>query len=337
MQDPLLISHLKKWHEENNHAGIAQAIGKIPREEWDYELSSLYARALNNLERYEEALDVLLPLEEAGKEDGLWYFRIGYSLYYLNCEEEAARYFQKAMDYGENDEDTRQLLEASLEEAEERRRKEEHKTTEAPEIYTEKEMDTVSAHIAQHFGGFKNVLHELASPDIHVDIAVVEPAKGRNYYVLCTLGMGAHRMNVPPECEGLERAELLICLPPDWKLDKTDEETWYWPLSWLKILARLPLEEDTWLGWGHTIPNGEPFADNTGFTTMLLLNPGTFNEEAGECTLPGGETVNFYQLIPLYEEEAQYKVEHSTDKLLSKIDEEALEYVRLNRRSFIVN
>jgi tetratricopeptide (TPR) repeat protein len=335
MQNHLLISRLKRWHEKNKHEEIVGAIEKIPKEEWDYELSSIYARALNNLERYDEALKTLLPLADMGKEDGLWYFRIGYSLYYLNREEEAAGYFQKAIDYGDDGEDTKQFLEASLEEAEVRRRAETGTAEEASETYTEKEMDAVSGHISKYFGEFDNVFHELVSPDIHVDIAVIEPTKERNYYVFCTMGMGARPMNVPPDCEGLERAELLICLPPDWKLDEISEEEWYWPLRWLKILARLPIEENTWLGWGHTVPNGEPFAGNTGFTTMLLLNPGAFDEEAVECTLPGGETVNFYQMIPLYEEEAQYKIEHSTDKLLAKAEEGTLEYVRLDRKPFV--
>jgi hypothetical protein len=39
-----------------------------------------------------------------------------------------------------------------------------------PELYTEVEMNAVEAHISSHFGEYKNVLHEMVSPDIHVDI-----------------------------------------------------------------------------------------------------------------------------------------------------------------------
>lgn len=46
----------------------------------------------------------------------------------------------------------------------------------------------------------------------------------------------------------LERAELAICLPPDWNLNSGDECD-YWPIRWLKMLARLPIEEKSWLGW----------------------------------------------------------------------------------------
>ena len=55
-------------------------------------------------------------------------------------------------------------------------------------------------------------------------------------YILLTHGMGAHAMNVPEDLAGqkLERAELFICLPPDWKVGE-EGEAWYWPIRWLKI------------------------------------------------------------------------------------------------------
>ena len=48
------------------------------------------------------------------------------------------------------------------------------------------------------------------------------PPRERDYYTLVTMGMGAHRMNVPEELAEykLERAELAIALPADWKLDQ---------------------------------------------------------------------------------------------------------------------
>ena len=102
-----------------------------------------------------------------------------------------------------------------------------------PEVYTEEEMKAIERHIQQYFGKFENVFHELSSPDIHVDICVVPPSENRDYYTLITMGMGAHRMNVPKELAEykLERAELAIALPADWKLDQESmkDEKWYWP------------------------------------------------------------------------------------------------------------
>ena len=192
-----------------------------------------------------------------------------------------------------------------------------------PEVYTEEEMEAVEGHIQQYFGPFENVFHELVSPDIHVDICVVPPSRERDYYTLVTMGMGAHRMNVPEELAEykLERAELAIALPADWKLDQESmkDEKWYWPIRLLKSLARLPINCDSWLGHGHTVENREPFADNTKLCTATLIGPQDTEDGSEVCTLPGGEEVNFYQVIPLYEDELDYKLEHDTDALLNKM------------------
>jgi len=209
-----------------------------------------------------------------------------------------------------------------------------------PEVYTEEERDAVEHHISTRFGEYKSVLHELVSPDIHVDICVIEPTEERNHYTLVTMGMGAHRMNVPKQLAEykLERAELMICLPPDWILSRGDlavsyddednkdknspnNEIWYWPLRWLKILARLPKENNTWLGFGHTIPNGpeaEPFAENTGLGCIMLIQPLQFEEEAEICQMPDGGQVAFYQMFPIYADEMYYKLENDAEHLLEK-------------------
>ena len=184
-------------------------------------------------------------------------------------------------------------------------------------------MSAIEQHIKNTFGEFENVFHELVSPDIHVDICVVPPSDERDYYTLVTMGMGAHRMNVPEELAEykLERAELAIALPPDWKLDEESlkDERWYWPIGLLKVLARLPISNDTWLGFGHTMDKQSPFAEDTKLTAAILTGPQGVEEGGEVCTLPSGEEVNFYQVIPLYRNEMEYKMEHDADALLKKM------------------
>ena len=203
-----------------------------------------------------------------------------------------------------------------------------------PEVYTEEEMEAVEAHIQQYFGKFENVFHELSSPDIHVDICVVPPSEKRDYYTLVTMGMGAHRMNVPEELAEykLERAELAIALPGNWKLKREDlkNERWYWPIRLLKTLARLPIASDTWLGFGHTMDNEEDFAKDTKLCAAILTGPQVTEDGSEVCILPSGEEVNFYQVIPLYRDELEYKMEHDADALLDKMD--GISFVTYNTR-----
>ena len=193
------------------------------------------------------------------------------------------------------------------------------------ELYTEEEMSAVEQHIKRTFGEFDHVFHELVSPDIHVDICVVPPSEERDYYMLVTMGMGAHRMNVPVELAEykLERAELAIALPSDWKLDEESmkDERWYWPVGLLKVLARLPIASDTWLGFGHTMDKQSSFAKDTKLCATLLIGPQGVEEGSEVCILPSGEEVNFYQVIPLYREELEYKLEHNADALIEQMAE----------------
>ena len=195
----------------------------------------------------------------------------------------------------------------------------------ALEIYTEEEMEAVERHIQTHFGAFEQVFHELVSPDIHVDICMIPPEGERDYYTLVTMGMGAHKMNVPEELAEyrLERAELAIALPKDWKLDhdSMEQEKWYWPVRLLKSLARLPGDGNTWLGWGHTTGHDGPFAEDTALCAAILISPQGAEEGGEVCTLPNGEEVNFYQVIPLCQEELDFKLAHGADELLDRMSQ----------------
>lgn len=190
-----------------------------------------------------------------------------------------------------------------------------------PELYTEEEIEALESHIEEHFGNYSRVLHEIFSPDIHVDVCLIEPDEERDHYILVTMGMGAHVMNVPEDmADGEhERAELVMCLPADWDL-QSHEERWYWPVRLLKTLARIPVSEDSWLGWGHTFEygDGETFAENTELAAAILLDPSPYDEDC-LCELHDGQYVRFYQVFPIFENEKEYKMEYGADALLEAL------------------
>ncbi|WP_442956515.1 DUF5713 family protein [Paenibacillus sp. YIM B09110] len=88
------IAQLISWHQEDEHEKIVERIMEIPQSDRDYETINLLARAMNNLERYDEALQQLLTIANRGENDPLWHFRAGYSYYYLEQYEEAIREFE---------------------------------------------------------------------------------------------------------------------------------------------------------------------------------------------------------------------------------------------------
>ena len=145
-------------------------------------------------------------------------------------------------------------------------------------------------------------------------------------------------MNTPIEVENNEYLELSICLPKEWKISEEDfkDDNNYWPLKWLKQLARFPHEYNTWLGFGHSIPNGdpaEPFAENTKLNTMLLLPSVVLNEEFRSLELEN-KTINFYSLVPLYSEEVNLKMKKGVEALFDGFDKyEVNDILRIDRQN----
>lgn len=190
-------------------------------------------------------------------------------------------------------------------------------------------IEELEQHIEKYFGNVETVYHELASHLVHMDVHFVKPTKERNYNILITSGMSYRPMQAPKGAEDYKFAELLICLPPDWPLDQDDLEDKknYWPIRQLKFLARFPHEYDTWLWWGHTIPNGDPpqpFTDNTKLSGIILAPPVLFPEEAFTLDIDANKTIYFFSLVPLYTEEMDFKLKKGSEALFSRFDKHGI-------------
>jgi len=194
----------------------------------------------------------------------------------------------------------------------------------------EENIEQISAHIERHLGPVKTVFHEIISDMVHIDVHFVPPTASVPYVRLVTSGMSDLPMHMPANVDAPRHAELMITLPPDWKLDEASfkNETWYWPVRLLKSLARLPHKHQTWIGWGHTIPHGDPaqpYAPNTKFNGALILPPLSAPEDFLELRIDAAKTIAFFAVVPLYEEEMQLKLSAGTDELLKRFDKHDLD------------
>lgn len=332
-----LMDKIDEWYENEEHEKIVSAILALPENELDDDILGQLAVAYNNTGEFKKAIAVLESQRPRLESWFKWQYRMGYALMYAADDEEcendeelrntildrARVCFARCMnmnppeDYLEDCDMYIEMIEERLNEGEE---DEEEEDEFAAELYSNEEMDAIEEHIKEHFGEFPTVYHEIHSPDIHVDICCVPPTEERNYYTLVTMGMGAHVMNIPDDLpkEQFGRAELVICLPRDWKLGETDDE-WYWPIALIKNLARLPINCDTWLGWGHSVDNQEPFAPNTELCGSVLVRPADVDEEAEVCELPNGDNVRFFEILPLYRGEMNFKIDASAEALLERM------------------
>ncbi|WP_157152768.1 tetratricopeptide repeat protein [Brachyspira murdochii] len=96
--DKKLLEKIETLHNNDEHYRIIEIVYSMEESERDYDAISLLARALNNTQNYDEALDNLMYIREDGIDDPLWNFRAGYSYFYKNEKDKAKQYFYKTIE-----------------------------------------------------------------------------------------------------------------------------------------------------------------------------------------------------------------------------------------------
>jgi Suppressor of fused protein (SUFU) len=153
-------------------------------------------------------------------------------------------------------------------------------------------------HVTRFLGPCTSVFHEIASDLVHVDVYMWEATIERPMHTFVTSGMSDRPMHLPADLVNqrpADRAELVVCVPPSWPLpshsqvfEEWRDERYYFPIRGLRSLARLQHEYNTWLGFGHTVPTGDPptpFAEGTRLCGWGLCRPQRCRRILGCCSI----------------------------------------------------
>lgn len=204
------------------------------------------------------------------------------------------------------------------------------------EVYTKEELECFHTAAEKAFGRVECVFHENFSPDLHIDILWIPPHENCPFNTLCTMGVGAHRMNVP-EAElqeaaekderlraslfpGHNRTELLMYLPADWDLRKlqvglTREESarLFAPMSLMKDSARAMVAMDIWYAFSHTVSTGDPLRPGSPYTAVAFVSPLPDSATPGFTLKAGEKDVSVLMLLPLTQDEYDIVKEKSPE------------------------
>lgn len=352
-----------------------------------------YARTLNNLGRYQEALDFLQKEEAKDEKDELWNYRVCYAHFFLQnweeaiyyakkalaltkdnhkkiryfimesyleqkkmedliafldeealpedgdwnsyhgtCylgtrdEKKAIPYFQKAIEIFENTGKTFELEAISKiltqiyfdhdmqVEYEEMKKKYGYPDSIFDvAAYSLEEEDLILAHIEKHFGKVERRIHDFSPEFIDVDILVIPATTNHPYTTLMTLGMGSRFMEGTPSeliPEKFGYDELFLCLPDDWDFSEGN----LWPIQYLFDLAKFPFLNQTWIGAGHSL-SYDTYIGDTNFSGFLITYPYEYGMESFQFELEEDYVIHFYNILPLYTEELNYKQEIGFEEL----------------------
>ncbi len=208
-----------------------------------------------------------------------------------------------------------------------------------PAMGDSENIEAISEHIQTHIGDIDFVYHEIISDLVHIDVHHVAPSDDKPYHTLVTTGMSDLPMTVPEGAEAFRFAELLLSLPPSWPISQEafKDENNYWPVRLLKVLARFPHEYETWLGYGHSLPNGDPpkpFAANTQLCGCVLLLPSLVPEEFLRLKVAEDKLIHFFSIVPVYLEEMNFKLRHGIEALEERFEiEDISELLDLERKN----
>ena len=335
-----LLEELEELMENGQYQEAINKINSLDDDEMTTQFYLLLAHAYSCLEQNKTAVNILKDIaDDVEDDDILYHFELASCYYGMHKYNSAIKEAQKCLDIDDEFVDAWILL-CYIYMDKDDDENFEYASNKAKEIdadawetffgaddsdddiprYSEEELKCIFNHIEKYFGKIEHTLICTLPMKMSVITEVIEPTEEKNYYTLVTVGIGAYKENVPKEveCLKLNRVELVSYLPPDWDIDSLDRN-YTWVNNYMCMLGNMAYYEDTWLGFGHTISNGTPFAPNTKFNGVILDNLHNVDQHATECELPNGDIVTFYQFTPLYEEEMMYKIKNDWGYLLARL------------------
>ena len=188
--------------------------------------------------------------------------------------------------------------------------------------YTENERIEIIKFIEENFGKVEEI-YEVGYGNFSLDVAQINPTKEKPYYTIITLGMGEYKMYNQNNENFSSFAELMISLPPDWSLD---DKNYTWAIDELMHLAYIPFTFYFSYELGHLENNFEPFSSNTKLSAVTLLYPEMKKENSGLLKLEN-RNLQFYQIVPLYDEEYTFALKNGMKNLLLLDVEKKISFV----------
>jgi hypothetical protein len=153
-------------------------------------------------------------------------------------------------------------------------------------------------------------------------LLIAPPSKNGNK-ILMTTRLSDFKMNVHEKHIGEEFNELYFYLPSYWNVDDLNNRNMNWVFIWLEKLKMHVIEKNTWFGNGHTLATGKtlvPLSEKMLQNHFILAQPIEFRTELSPI-LVQDKPINFLAVIPIFEDEMDYKQGKGTLKLLKKFEQ----------------
>jgi hypothetical protein len=152
---------------------------------------------------------------------------------------------------------------------------------------------------------------------------LITPKNKNGNKILIATGLSEFQMNVHEKHIGEEFNELYFYLPSYWDLNDTENTSMNWVFIWLEKLKKHVISKNSWFGNGHTIATGKslvPLSDKMLQNHFILAHPMELSKELASIKLED-KTIHFLAVIPIFEDEMDYKQGKGTAKLFKKFEQ----------------
>lgn len=138
--------------------------------------------------------------------------------------------------------------------------------------------------------------------------------------VLITSDFHEYQMPIPEKLNDFEFGQLYFCIPEYWDLTNPENPEIRWLFEWLNRITTYTINNNTWLGDGHTYnctKYGKQLSTTVRQDHLFISNPIFLEDELTPIELED-KTIHFWALIPIFGDEMDYKQGKGTVKLKKK-------------------
>lgn len=184
-------------------------------------------------------------------------------------------------------------------------------------------MNLFQEALEKRFGS--SSINVISTTNTSFSIETISSVARNGVTFLMTNGLSAYEQPATEKNKAHKHIELVFCLPSYWDLND-ETPTMSWVKNWIEKLGNHLLEKQTWYGDGHTFANGnpiEPLSPKMKQKYLMLVEPDLFTEELAPVDIENKQ-VHFLCIIPLFEDEFDFKMGKGTFKLKKKLRDKGI-------------
>lgn len=206
----------------------------------------------------------------------------------------------------------------------------------------EDEKSIIINHIEKYFGEIDNFFIENITEDYFIEIYHIAPTKNRFYHKLITYGISSTKVDKDKQLQSAKFVELIVFLPASWYVGENHGKDiqFGWPYKLLKEISQKLILEAAypWYGINNNGQRTYPVANNTKQCGFIPLQPTLVNPEFNKFKIGQDKFVNFFNIVPLYEEEINFRINRGMKAFEKKFYGNGItELIDVNRKNVCRN